>query len=341
MSKIKGTVYRYGTQERIIGASVKAIGPKGQIEYTKTDDDGDFEVDVPDPGKWSFMAFDESSFPSKPVECDPTSSSEVKIYLRRLEGSEDRKKGFRFFYVLLGLLGGLIVLYVILHLALPESQPPLSVALTDLVIQTQQQLDKSAKMSQDEELLSAVAAITTELDTVLGKTMVVNAADKEVLRTLGARFEQAVTTDDKDTATKSLARLRHQIESPPWPGFILWDTEPWRFLEILLWALAGVLVNKIFLTGWYLRSRTFYEEGIVMHVAHLVTTPLMVLVAVFILSLVTLQITITTGSALTLDLSDPRIMVAVAFLLGVVPWPLWNFIESTGRRVVGAETGGR
>jgi hypothetical protein len=99
--------------------------------------------------------------------------------------------------------------------------------------------------------------------------------------------------------------------------------------------MAGILVNKIFLTGWYLRRKTFYEEGIVMHVAHLVTTPLMVLVAVFILSLVTLQVSITTGSALTLDLSDPRIMAAVAFLLGVAPWPLWNFIESTAKRIAG------
>ena len=85
MSTIKGTVYRYGSQERIAGASVKAIGPKGQIEYTKTDDDGDFEVDAPDPGKWSFMAFDENSFPGKSVEHDPAADGEVKIELRRKE----------------------------------------------------------------------------------------------------------------------------------------------------------------------------------------------------------------------------------------------------------------
>ena len=41
------------------------------------------------------------------------------------------------------------------------------------------------------------------------------------------------------------------------------------------------------------------------------------------------------GNELTLDLSDPRFLVAVSFLLGTSPWPLWNFIERTAERVTG------
>jgi hypothetical protein len=115
----------------------------------------------------------------------------------------------------------------------------------------------------------------------------------------------------------------------------LWDQDPWRFLEVLMWGLAGVLVYKIIIVGWYLRTQRFYREGIVMHIAHIITTPLLVLVAVLLLSLATLSITLASTNQLTLDLSDPRILVAVSFLLGTSPWPLWGFIEDTAKRVTG------
>ncbi len=90
-------------------------------------------------------------------------------------------------------------------------------------------------------------------------------------------------------------------------------------LHIPVAGLAGILVNKIILISWYLRSRRFYTEGIIMHIAHLVTTPLLVLVAVLILSLVTLHITLTNGNEMTINLSDPNIMVAFAFIIGTSP----------------------
>jgi hypothetical protein len=122
----------------------------------------------------------------------------------------------------------------------------------------------------------------------------------------------------------------------PHSGF-LWLKDPWRFLEIFLWGLAGVLVNKIITTGWYLRSQRFYREGLVMHIAHLVTTPLLVLVAVLILSLVTLSFTLATNNEVTLDLSEPSIMIAFSFIIGTAPWPLWNFIEDSARRFTGQQ----
>jgi hypothetical protein len=122
----------------------------------------------------------------------------------------------------------------------------------------------------------------------------------------------------------------------PKSGF-LWVQDPWRFLEILFWGLAGVLVNKIITTGWYLRTQRFYREGLVMHIAHLVTTPLLVLVAVLILSLVTLSFTLANNSDVTIDLSEPSVLIAFSFLIGTVPWPLWNFIEDSARRFTGQQ----
>ena len=122
----------------------------------------------------------------------------------------------------------------------------------------------------------------------------------------------------------------------PKSGF-LWVQDPWRFLEILFWGLAGVLVNKIITTGWYLRTQRFYREGLVMHIAHLVTTPLLVLVAVLILSLVTLSFTLASNSEVTIDLSEPSVLIAFSFIIGTVPWPLWNFIEDSARRFTGQQ----
>ncbi len=118
-------------------------------------------------------------------------------------------------------------------------------------------------------------------------------------------------------------------------SFAIWDKDPLRFAEILLWGMAGVLVNKIITTSWYLRNQKYYREGTIMHVAHLVATPLLVFVAVVILSLVTINITLAGGSQVTLDLTNAVVLVAVSFLLGTVPWPLWQFIENSAKKITG------
>jgi hypothetical protein len=125
---------------------------------------------------------------------------------------------------------------------------------------------------------------------------------------------------------------------PLWPAetplhFVPWDKDPWRFLEIMLWGLGGILVNKIVTCGWYLRSQKFYREGIIMHIAHLAAAPLLVLVAVLLLSLVSLKVTLTGGSEVTIDLTELPILMAVSFLLGSSPWPLWNLIEKSAKGI--------
>jgi hypothetical protein len=117
--------------------------------------------------------------------------------------------------------------------------------------------------------------------------------------------------------------------------FTPWDRDPWRFLEIMLWGLGGILVYKIITCGWYLRSQRFYREGIVMHIGHLASTPFLVLVATLILSLATFKVILSGGSEVTLNLSEYPVLIAVSFLLGSSPWPLWNLIERTAKGITG------
>jgi hypothetical protein len=245
MPKISGTVYRFGTDERIQYASVKAWAKGKKTEHAITDDDGDYQFSNLDPGHWTLVGLEENSFPSSRLGVELTEDkSDLKIELQRLSGIEDEQTGKKFFYSVLASFGFLVVAYILLHL-----------------------------------------------------------------------FIRPDTTSPSNT--------------------FIWTEGAWRYLEIILWSLAGILVHKIITIGWYLRSKRFYREGIVMHVSHIATTPLLVLVGVIILSLAKLTLTLANENEITLDLSNPNIMIAIAFILGTSPWPLIRFIEDTAKRVTG------
>ena len=240
MFQASGTVYRSGGKERISRATIKAY--KGNlVRYSTTDDDGDFSLEVPEPGKWEFVALERESYANKPMPVEMVADqSGIKIYLDPIAETSDDKAGKAFFWTLFGILLAVIVAYVVTHLFLREGK-----------------------------------------------------------------------------------------------SFSFWSKDPLRWLEILFWGLAGILVSKVFSTGWYLRTHRFYREGILMHIAHIVCTPILVLVTVLLLSLATLEFSLANGNSITIDLSDARIMVAFAFVIGTSPWPLWNFILDTAKRFTG------
>lgn len=116
------------------------------------------------------------------------------------------------------------------------------------------------------------------------------------------------------------------------PRSFLWGNEPYRFIEVLFWGIAGVLVEKLMSIGYYLRRGTFYQSGILMHISHIISVPLLTLVVVFLLSLVELSLTLS-GNEVRLDLSDPRVLVAVSFILGSRPWSLRDFVQRTAEKI--------
>lgn len=245
MPNISGTVYRYGSDERIQYATIKAWGKGKNVVHANSDDDGDFSFQKLSPGQWTLVALDEKSLPGQRMTIELVEDmTDVRIELQRLSGTQDEQIGRRFFIGVLVSLGVLVIGYILLHLFVHPA---------------------------------------------------------------------GATTGDS----------------------FIWTGGPWRFLEIFMWSLAGILVHKTITTGWYLRSQRFYREGMLMHIAHIVTAPLLVLVAVVILSLATLTLTLANDNQVSLDLSDPNIMIAIAFLLGTSPWPLWRFIEDTAKRVTG------
>lgn len=332
--KVTGVVYRSGSKERMVGATVKATG-KGGPRFAVSNDDGDFTFDNLDPGQWTFVALQEDSFPSSKQTIDLMDKDlSLEIYLRRLAGEHDQKAGTRFFYGVLIAFALLIVVYLATHLWLPRNEPAVSLALADQIAAVMPRISASDKPGADAAITANIAGINSGLMTVMTATVALNMADKDVIKEAAARMTDAVKAGDKVVALEQLAFLKQQMEGRPARGFALWSADPWRYLEILLWGLAGVLVTKIITSAVFLWRRSFYGEAIPLHVAHLVTTPVLVMVAVLLLSLASVQITVA-GSQMTLDISNPNTMIVAAFLLGTVSYPLWNFVEGTAKKVMG------
>jgi hypothetical protein len=332
--KVSGVVYRSGGKERMIKATVKATG-KGGPHFAVTNNAGDFVFDNLDPGEWSFVALQEDSFPSgkQTVEL-MEDKTDLEIYLRRLAGEHDQKAGTRFFYIILAIFAALVVVYLATHIWLPRTEPGISLVVADRIAAVMPKITASDKPSADAAITTGIASINSSLLTVLTATVTLNDADKSVIQEAANRMTAAVKDDDKAAALEQLAFLKQQMEGRQASGFALWNTDPLRYLEILLWGLAGVLVTKIITSGVWLWKHSFYGEAIPLHVAHLVTTPVLVLVAVLLLSLASIQITVA-GSSLTLDISNPNTLIVAAFLLGTVSYPLWNFVENTAKKVLG------
>jgi hypothetical protein len=239
-----GTAYWEATRERIPEVAIKAASDAGDVKFALSDDDGDFSFDALQPGRWTFLALHEHSIPAK-IEVElQADRNDLRFLLSRLMDTADERVGRRFFLFLSTGLLVLAVLYTLLHLAFPSTQP----------------------------------------------------------------------------------------------GFF-WRAEPWRFLEVLLWGLAGILTSLIITTGGYFRRNRFYREGLYQHLAQIVTIPLLALVAVLILSLATLRITLAGGNEVQLDLSDPTILAAVSFLIGSRPWEIWGFVRETAGRITGLPAG--
>jgi hypothetical protein len=241
MAQASGIVFRSGSKEGIAYATIKASKGKLNI-YSTTDDNGDFSFQLPEPGTWDLLTLEKNSRASDPQQVDMDQDrADIKIYMDRIAETSDDKAGQTFFWILVGIFGALILLYIVAHLFLPT----------------------------------------------------------------------------------------------PGQGFKLWSDDPLRFLEIILWGVAGIIMSKIITIGWYLRGHRFYREGILMHIAHIIATPILVLIIVLLLVQVEMKFTLANSNDVILDLSVPTVMVAFAFIIGTSPWPLWNFILNTAKRFTG------
>jgi hypothetical protein len=339
--KVKGTVKWEDNEERVQHAVIKAVSqpaaPGAPPSLTTTDTDGDFEIDL-EKGKWELAVLHENAAPQTPHEFDFEKVVEVvSIDVRRYLGIHDERAGRWFFIALCIALGALMLLYVGLHLAVPSRNAPVSGVLLGQAEQAESianALPANAKPAEIPQLVVAVAAIKTTWNAISGTQVALLPADRNLLSGRLTEIDKAVTGNDLQALRAGLTGLRGLVENPPTRGFF-WTRESFRYLEVFFWGLAGILVALLLATGSYMRWRRFYREGIWQHVAQLVTIPLLALVAVLLLSQVSLRLTLASSTGLQIDLSNPALLAAVAFLIGVQPWNTWDFIREIAGQVTG------
>ena len=102
MTKASGTIYRSGGKERVSYATIKAY-KDGQTNYATASEGGEFTLDTPEPGMWTFVALEIGSYASKPLQVDmDQDQADIKIYLDRIAETADDKAGQTFFWILAG-----------------------------------------------------------------------------------------------------------------------------------------------------------------------------------------------------------------------------------------------
>jgi hypothetical protein len=411
-----GTVYRYGSEERLSGVIFLAES-KGHVTQTAvSNDDGDFTLLLEENVVWRITITQGYSRPEVLPAFELTIDRiDERMNLQGISSTIDRKAGRVFLYTSILALIILSIVYALLHMNPRIANSPLSGSLLLQINETQRVIDslkipeenarndihkgimllikKSQTLTLDtttknnidslpillegrqyrtlntqvndlsgqnhfkketdtlknylkehenvfEALESSGAQLYATLNVVLRDTRRIDIEDKLIIRNLMATIRLQVDSYQLESASKLLNQLRGKIKAPAVSGFIPWTSHPWQLLEILFWALAGILAHKIIESGYYLRFNRFYREGINMHIAHIVAIPFLVLVGMILLSLVSFQVTLPdTGTKATIDLSNQYFLASISFILAFRPWGIWRFIVAAGDRIMGDKDG--
>jgi hypothetical protein len=147
------------------------------------------------------------------------------------------------------------------------------------------------------------------------------------LRQIKNQLMAAVRSHNKVETQNQLTALEMQVRSAfDWDGYV-WTKDGETFFHTLFWGLVGVIAYKLIIIGTYVRFKRFSVERIVMHLSHIIVAPILVLVAVWLLSQVKFQLVLSEENRFIVDLDKPQILYALAFILGSNPWGLWGFVQ--------------
>lgn len=192
--------------------------------------------------------------------------------------------------VLLVILAGVYLWAHSRYAPLPEPE------LTALIGQIEQASQIAAGVVKSEEgsepslqtLRSTVAALRENWTSVSKTIISITEGQNEQATLLVSRAETAINADNAEDVELALVTLTSVLENQR--SIYFWSEPPRNYLEVIFWSLAGILVNLLITSGYYLRRKRFYAEGIWMHVSHLISVPVMALVVVFLISQIKLTI---------------------------------------------------
>lgn len=202
-----------------------------------------------------------------------------------------------------------------------------------IVAQLNKMSQNQRNFQKDPLFLDRMNSLDSTLNKVIKRKDYIVPVHYPLLQERQQMIRSALPNNNAELILKKLDELKEGVKTPPTLEKLPWTLPPWNYLEILFWALAGILSSKILTTGYYLRRRRFYQEGIYMHLSHIVAIPFMVLVAMILLSLISFEINISGGTPARFSLADPSFLAAFSFILAAQPWEIWDFIKDAGQAI--------
>ena len=191
-------------------------------------------------------------------------------------------------------------------------------------------VENGLALSQEGEQLAAVSDAAEVANAAESPAESATAAVVEAEKTLMKASDAAVAKLAEIDVLAAAIRETEQRDGVATGKLLLWRTGPKWFLEILFWALGGILVRLIFNVGDYVRWHRFYRSGLALHIKLLCISPILTLVYVLLISLVKIDTT-----AAVIDLSDPHILAGISFLLAATPWKTWERLLGLANQVRG------
>ncbi len=347
MPNVEGLILKGAVPVKDVEISAIRVGDGFDERKLKSDANGKFNFSLPS-GKWKISAYiDESN-----CVCTLIDVLEINIDLGNISTGSCKKTkrhdfswGLGTFIFLIFLLALLILGYLNAHKSQDFSDK--AITIVDLIEKANKRLVKDplpttkrvVALKNDKEFTEAIRAIRENWN-------VLAAANKDQLATKKLKIEQLLSDLDKEIKADDpeknskiggieiyLSTLKSYIN--PYTQGYFWETEPLRSLEIVYWGLAGVLVTLIITVGSYMRFERFYRVGIFQHVAQIVSLPIMALVFVYLISQVQFVISVPAAGDVKLELTDPKILAAISFLIGSRFWSVWGFLQDTGDKITG------
>ncbi|MCB8960212.1 MAG: carboxypeptidase regulatory-like domain-containing protein [Ardenticatenales bacterium] len=358
-ARITGTVRAAQNRDRLGNAVIQAVRQpeegmttSSQTHFAGTNDAGDYQFQNLPPGIWTLNATCDKYFSSQThsVQLGVGKTESVDFALHQISGTNDRSAGCVLLSILACLSLVLIMAYAYVHHKFPAGEKAAILGLINTVVETQSRVSSEVEASltmgmrdPDDETDSQLAApgISAELESALSDldknvraaSNILTLEESLAIVTVLQQVKEAREEGDLVRLNAAMQPLADMLAATT-PDEYFWTEPPFSFLEVIIWATFGVLSYLIGKTAWNLRWNKFYWEEIALHLSQLFTIPVMALVASWLLSLV--DLTFQLGeTAVQINLSDPHLLAALAFVLGFQPWDLTGFLSQTIGRFIG------
>jgi Carboxypeptidase regulatory-like domain len=324
---VTGTVYQKKLQRRQrepVGGALVRASRKEERHITTADANGIYQLGPLAFGDWEFSAMREDGFPSKPTAktiVDATPVKDVNLELELIYETRSQSIGWLFCSVLAIIFVAMLVAYGLNYWRIDPRLDNHFVAVKTLVEQLKQQ---AANILEGRDTADKLGA---SIDQIIAHIQEVRAGYGDSLGQIKNQLIAAARSHDKTAVQNRLTALEMQVQNAFDQDGNVWTDDGETFFNTLFWGLAGVLAYKLIIIGTYVRFRRFYVEGIVIHLSHIIVAPILVLVAVWLLSQVKFQLVLSEENRFIVDLNKPQILYAIAFILGSNPWGLWGFVQ--------------